>query len=403
MAGHSAEVPGMPGDQAALPKLASPPQAALFLSDHEQQVVDALFPTEADAFLKLTDKHRATFARLFLAVGDDDSAKTSLSVMMLSGRLFGKDHQQRSLAGLFDQFLTLPLDCPAGQDPQIHRTSQLAVLIRQVHHPTVIDQGNHETCGAASAQIDLATNFSTHYVAFAMGLLSTSAQGTLPGGLTLRRVPDSLEGRPHDPRPTVSRLIQASFMHLARSGDYADRESEKGILPTASDDLHRALRGEGVSYLVDDSWYTLALGGFQKGVRHETLLRTIAHDVARQKAKGRPTPLVPASLRWGERNGHQVMVTHMTGQRVYVINPHPNQFTYLSHDPDATKGVEKEGPKQGMTYYEGPYPTEGPGPVRVYADGTQSFPKAVFDRHLFGAVVSTQAANQAKRHDRPAF
>lgn len=413
--------PSLGSDQSQLPTAGKggPPPLLLYLSDVDQVVTGQLTTHQTTAYLKLPPEQRWAFSQVFLQLGQEadkalkerdidwntvsplERARFEVADMLADKRLFAKDRDGVSMLNRLGQFFTTSLDLPdkAKEAPQRYRVTQLAHVISHVYHRTAIHQGNWGTCGGTCAQIDLASNFPAQYVSFALGLLSKAAQGTLPDGRTLKRAPDSLNGAVNDARPTVSRLIQSTFMKEANAGDYAAKDAQAGMDALGGGKIHTFVRGEDVRFLVDSNWENLGLGSLTQGVRHEFLFAAIQMDLTRQQAIGRPLPLVPVSLKWN-KDAHQVMVTHMTDSRVYVVNPHQDPYTTLKMNKDHREGVELKGPKKGLAYVEGPYPGGGPSPVRIYSDGSQSFPKELFDKQMYGAIVEGYTASKFEHLDR---
>lgn len=412
--------PTLGADQAKLTTAGKAPQPLLLhLSDVDQAVTDQLTPNQAAAYLKLPPNQRWAFSQAFLQLGQEadktregrdfswshlqtlERARFELADMLVDKRALAKDRDGVTILERLGQFFSTPLDLPdaAKKDPQGYRTTQMAHVISHVYHRTAIHQGTWSTCGGTCAQIDMACNFPAQYVSFALGILSKAAQGTLPDGRVLKRPADSLNGTAKDERPAVSRMVQSTFMKEANAGDYAAKDADKGMDPFGGGKIHTFVRGEEVRFLVDSDWKTIGLDSLTRGVRHEFLFEAIQSDLARQKSIGRTFPLVPVSLHW-DKDAHQVMVTHMTDSRVYVVNPHPDLYTALKMKKDHREGVELKGPKKGLTYVEGPYPGGGPGPVRIYADGSQSFPRAVFDKQMYGAIVEGYTASKYEHLDR---
>lgn len=179
---------------------------------------------EAEALSKLTPAEQAAYRKLAKQLQGDPQAQLALRLMLLDGRLTSPQQASNGdtllggLVKLSEQPLADGLD--GGQ--------LLGQVVRELAVPAGINQGITQTCGAASLQVQLATENPAEYVRLVAGLSSPSGEVTLANGDLLRREPgwDSEESI----RSLPSRLLQSAFMEYANGARWNyDPASDRSV------------------------------------------------------------------------------------------------------------------------------------------------------------------------------
>lgn len=261
----------------------------------------------------------------------------SLDALLERGRLDVKSARGHDLlAELHDMSRQ---DMAVGLD----RDTVMAQAIVEATHPgATICQGNRGTCAATTVQYLLARKNPAEFVRVAAGLTRPAGEVALAGGLTARRIDDSV-AEDHSGRTALDRIVQSSFMEAAAGdkgfGHYSN-ERNGFVLPAphpppgpvgwnlyggpvASQDgpwpwgeqVHCGLLPEHTQRLAEAALGQPYQEIYQEGAGdRQAALRTMEEAL-----RGGSDPL-PVSMQWGTYR-HRVAVTEIRDGRVHFRNP----------------------------------------------------------------------------------
>ena len=385
-------------------------------ASREASVVNNLSPAGRQAFANLPADQKVTFVNIHLAMGEGPNpqqAHADLDQLLTAGKLTAQDSHGKTTLDNLDTLFRTPLELPPDGNPATYAPEQLECIVGQLAHPGDILQSNHGTCSAAVSQKIFASDKPSDYVAFCTGIIGPG-HATLPNGTEVHRVPDSVERTPGDQRPATSRMVQSSLMSCFRSVPYSNKNDDFGVdipkfpgmIPVAMHvrvegggmsldqfkDVIGSIRNEPTALLLAQDDANVGRTGL---VPKSALVDGIGWDLNRQRDQGHATPSVPAGLHWrdgGGDGGHEVLVTHVSPDRVYFQNTQDRRFN------EAKEGLQlpvQTEPETGKRYIELPEPNpEGPPGLRMYEDGTQSFPRDQFESLVAKTTIDPGIADR---------
>ncbi|MDB5096185.1 MAG: hypothetical protein JWM80_606 [Cyanobacteria bacterium RYN_339] len=191
-------------------------------------------------------------------------------------------------------------------------------LIKQIADPTKVNQGNRQTCGAASTQILLAREAPAELIRLATSL-AVNGQAQLRGGDMIQRQAN-WDFRGDGTRTVTGRLLQPAFMDYANGGATYDNTADKSADGTGqregllANEMQRLLAGV-TTRKTEEVQYKNFNGGWANMSAEDPLAR-----IAQSTAKGWSVPV----LMWLQPNqayGHYEMVKTVTDSTVTLINP----------------------------------------------------------------------------------
>lgn len=195
-------------------------------------------------------------------------------------------------------------------------------IVTEIADPGQIHQDNRGTCTATTVEYILATGHPAEFARLA-GALAQGGSASVANGDTLTRVPDSV-GPDSSNRSDIDRLMQSAFMNL---------DSTDGAYSDATDTFADGASGQSqtaVSTMLSDIEPGLKVTTYDStnGPLPSNLMSQISGATAQNldvpvsldfsPASG---PLDPSS------NAHELTVTKVVGNQVYLRNPWGSQET----------------------------------------------------------------------------
>lgn len=249
---------------------------------------------EAEQLAKLPAEHQAAYQRVAAAVEREPMARAALLLLLTEGTLTNTPAASDGL-GLLAQLDRMAAQAVVGG---LDRGAMLEHIVYEIALPSAINQQNRGTCTVASIQILAAMRHPAEYVRIVAGLASPDGKVTLAGGATVERKAGT-ERDDGTSRSIPSRLWQPTMMELgngrATYSNRSDRHSTggSGLGPTDMD------------VVMEQVWNrkTNTYGRSQ----------SIMAKIEQATNAGLPVPIC--------MNGHAVLVTRVTADRVYLNNP----------------------------------------------------------------------------------
>ncbi|HEY9897864.1 MAG TPA: hypothetical protein V6D00_01670, partial [Pantanalinema sp.] len=184
----------------------------------------------------------------------------------------------------------------------------LANAVQELDQPGIIHQSDRGTCAATTVQYYMASNHPAEYAKLVSGLVC-DGEAPMASGNKLVLDPGSIS-RDTSSRNHVDRMFQTAMMDRSELGDYnnaTDRHSDGSAGMTQND----------VTRLMNDATNGKD-GNFQTVQGNsDAIIKRIAQSTARGVE-------VPVGMKWavsGMHAGHEMLVTKIEGDKVYLRNP----------------------------------------------------------------------------------
>ena len=258
------------------------------------ELVAAHQAAEAEQLAKLPADLQAAYQRVAAALDGEPMARAALLLLLIEGTLTNTPaaHDGHGLLGQLDR---MAAQAVVGG---IDRQDMLEHIVYEIALPSSINQKNRGTCTVASIQILAAMRHPAEYVRIVGGLASPEGRVTLAGGNVVERKAGT-EREDGTSRSIPSRLWQPTMMELgngrATYNNRSDRHSTGG----------RGLGPSNMDLVMEQVWNrkTNTYGRSQ----------SIMSKIEESANGGMPVPIC--------MNGHAVLVTRVTADKVYIHNP----------------------------------------------------------------------------------
>lgn len=184
----------------------------------------------------------------------------------------------------------------------------LGNLVQELDEPGIIHQADRGTCAATTVQYYMASNHPAEYARLVSDLVC-EGEAQMASGNKLLLDPGSL-ARDNSTRNHVDRMFQTAAMDRSELGDYnnaTDRRAN-GSSGLTQDDVTKLMND--VTNGRDGAFQTV------KG-NSDAIVARIAQSTARGIE-------VPVGMKWaisGMHTGHEMLVTKIEGDKVYLRNP----------------------------------------------------------------------------------
>ena len=274
---------------------------------HQAQAASLLATTtnlEAGARAALSPQRAAEFGAVAAIVNQDANARLALRLLLVEGRLTGAGRAAdgRDLLGSLAALAYAPLALG------IDRRAVIGSVLQEIALPQSINQEERNTCSVATLEIFTALTRPAEYVRIVAGLASPVGAVTLASGTPVRRVYGT-EGPDGTSRTISARLWNAALMQLGfGQRSYDNSVSAGGLTYEEVAKVETAITGQTVR-------------AYWKG-RPTDFAAAIAAISASANA-GVPVPIGCLF----DTGGHEVLVTRVDGDIVYVENPHGTEDT----------------------------------------------------------------------------
>jgi hypothetical protein len=187
-----------------------------------------------------------------------------------------------------------------------------ADLIKEIADPAKVNQGNRQTCGAASTQILLAREAPGELIRLAT-CLAVNGSAQLRSGDTIQRSAN-WDLRNDGSRTPVDRLLQPAFMNYA-CGNYDNgSDNSAGHQGLLANEMQKLLAGV-TTRQTDEVIYKSFNGGWSPTTNEDPVPR-----IAESTAKGWAVPVL-VTVQPNQAYGHYEMVKNVTSTTATLINP----------------------------------------------------------------------------------
>ena len=254
---------------------------------------------EGNALRELKPEQQRKY--LDLAAQLDGPGRAALKGLLLDGKMS---------AGLLDnlsKIATQPL--AAG----MKRGELLSSTVREIADPASINQGNRQTCAAATGQILIAKEDPAEYARIVAGLASPKGKVVLANGATLER--DKNWKQDNSGRSITASLTQSAFMQYASGGYDSATDSRtdgagQGLYADEQDKLLKALTGKDRQSIFGNSGELM--NQLEKATKD-------GHSIA--------ATLQVTDPNTGKVIGHSVSVEKIEDGKVTYLDPHEGRKT----------------------------------------------------------------------------
>jgi hypothetical protein len=187
-----------------------------------------------------------------------------------------------------------------------------ASLVKEIADPTKVNQGNRQTCGAASTQILLAREAPGELIRLAT-CLAVNGSAQLRSGDTIQR-DRNWNVRGDGNRTAVDRLLQPAFMNYACGAYDNSTDNSAGHQGLLANEMQKLLAGV-TTRQTQEVIYKSFNGVWQTSSNEDPVAR-----IAESTAKGWSVPIL-ISLQPNQAFGHYEMVKAVTSTTATLINP----------------------------------------------------------------------------------
>lgn len=283
------------------------------LDDKAKSLVAANAATESAKLQAMTPAQQGQYAQLKKNLVNNPQGQLALQVLLSDGKLTAAKPKASNGDDLLTSLTKLGAMMP---ERHLEPTSLLSDTIQELAVPSAINQQNKTTCTVTSVQIMTAMENPAEYARIIAGLASPSGQVQLANGQTLNRKPGT-EKDDDSNRTQSSRLWQAAMVQFALgpSVNYDNKSDSRsdgkwGVFGPELDKVVDALSNRDNPVLE---------------VGDNLSADEMVAEISKHANAGKP---VPVCMDWGEKDasgnehpGHDVLVTKVTGDRVYYNNP----------------------------------------------------------------------------------
>jgi hypothetical protein len=258
--------------------------ASQALEDQARARLTPQLAAEYDALVQATQQH------------NDPNARLALRLLLVEGALTGADRSLNN-RGLLDELAAINAGAVAGG---IDKAELLSDLIQELAMPSAINQWNRGTCTVTTLQIFMALKRPAELVRIIGGLASPAGTANLASGQTVRRFPGT-ETSDGTQRTISTRLWNPAMMQLVLGRGVNNSQNDPGLTASEVAKAYQAVTGK------TTRTYTVSRDGFDTVIEH----------IREATARGLP---VPIGRSWGN-GGHELLVTRVVGDRLYMDNP----------------------------------------------------------------------------------
>jgi hypothetical protein len=251
---------------------------------------------------------RSDYQKVADTVNGDPTARRALQEMLIDGRLDG-DKGKKTL----DELEKMSTGEVASG---IDRNALVADTVQELEDPSSIAQHGWGTCAATIASTEVARTDPAEYARLVRGLASPEGKVTMKNGEELKREVIAEPDDDHGPaRSQSQRLLAPALMEYGNGSDDYDPRDDSNQKDYG---LFHKFNGRGL----DHGQFDRVIEGLtgkkwnSHGVDHEDGAEAL--DKIQQHTDGGRD--IPVGLDWGD-GGHKVLVTRVTDDRVYYVNP----------------------------------------------------------------------------------